>query len=109
MSESLLTLVKQALDDKKGKDIEVIDVAKKCSFADHMVIVTGTSSRHVKSLANDVSITSKKHGLIPLGMEGMNAGEWVLVDLGDIIVHVKQPTIREFYQLEKLWTVGADA
>jgi len=109
MSDQLLTIVTEVLDDKKGKQIEVIDVRNKCSFADHIVIVTGTSSRHVKSLANEVSMESKKTGLIPLGVEGMDAGEWVLVDLGDTIVHVMQPKIREFYQLEKLWSVEAEA
>jgi ribosome-associated protein len=108
MSEQLLAKVTKVLDDKKGQQIEVIDVRGKCSFADHMVIVTGTSSRHVKSLANEVTMESKKSGLIPLGVEGMDAGEWVLVDLGDTVVHVMQPKIREFYQLEKLWMVEAE-
>jgi len=108
MSEPLLTLVTQSLDDKKGQCIEVMDVRDRCSFADHMVIVTGSSSRHVKSLANEVTMMSKKNGLIPLGVEGVSTGEWVLVDLGDIIVHVMQAKVREFYQLEKLWSVGAD-
>jgi ribosome-associated protein len=109
MSKKLLAMVTEALDDKKGQQIEVIDVHKKCSFADQMVIVSGTSSRHVKSLAHEVSMTSKKNGLIPLGVEGMDAGEWVLVDLGDTIVHVMQAKIREFYELEKLWSVGPEA
>jgi len=107
MSEQLLTTITDALDDKKGQQIEVINVKGKCSFADQIVIVMGTSSRHVKSLANEASMISKKSGLIPLGVEGMDAGEWVLVDLGDIIIHVMQPKTREFYQLEKLWSVDA--
>jgi len=109
MAEQLLTKVTEALDDKKGQQIDVIDVRGKCSFADHIVIATGSSNRHVKSLAMEVSMVSKKHGLIPLGVEGMDAGEWVLIDLGDTIVHVMQPKIREFYQLEKLWAVEAEA
>lgn len=108
MAEQLLTKVTEALDDKKGQQIDVIDVRDKCSFADHIVIATGSSSRHVKSLAMEVSMISKKQGLIPLGVEGMNAGEWVLIDLGDTVVHVMQPKIREFYQLEKLWAVEAE-
>lgn len=108
MAEQLLTKVTEALDDKKGQQIDVIDVRDKCSFADHIVIATGSSSRHVKSLAMEVSMVSKKQGLIPLGVEGMDAGEWVLIDLGDTIVHVMQPKIREFYQLEKLWAVEAE-
>jgi len=109
MSEQLLTTITTALDDKKGQQIEVINVKGKCSFADDLVIVTGSSSRHVKSLATEASMTAKKNGLIPLGIEGMDAGEWVLVDLGDIIVHVMQAKIRDFYQLEKLWSVDAPA
>lgn len=109
MSEQLLTTITDALDDKKGQQIEVINVTGKCSFADQIVIVTGSSSRHVKSLAGEVGIISKKSGLIPLGVEGMDAGEWVLVDLGDIIVHVMQAKTREFYQLEKIWNVEAQA
>ena len=108
MAEQLLTKVTEALDDKKGRQIDVIDVRDKCSFADHIVIATGSSNRHVKSLAMEVSMVSKKHGLIPLGVEGIDAGEWVLIDLGDTIVHVMQPKIREFYQLEKLWVVEAE-
>ncbi len=108
MAEQLLTKITEALDDKKGQHIDVIDVRNKCSFADHIVIATGTSSRHVKSLANEISMLSKRSGLIPLGVEGMDAGEWVLIDLGDTIVHVMQAKIREFYQLEKLWAVEAE-
>ncbi|MEO1888480.1 MAG: ribosome silencing factor [Cycloclasticus sp.] len=108
MSEQLLAKVTEVLDERKGQQIEVIDVRGKCSFTNHIVIVTGTSSRHVKSLGNEVAMEAKRNGLIPLGVEGMNAGEWVLVDLGDTVVHVMQPKIREFYQLEKLWMVDAE-
>ncbi|MEW4981830.1 MAG: ribosome silencing factor [Cycloclasticus sp.] len=108
MAEQLLTKITETLDDKKAQHIDVIDVRDKCSFADHIVIATGSSSRHVKSLANEVSMLSKRSGLIPLGVEGMDAGEWVLIDLGDTVVHVMQASIREFYQLEKLWAVDAE-
>lgn len=107
MGKQLLTKITGLLDDKKGQQIEVLNVRDKCSFADYMVVVSGASSRHVKSLANEVSIESKKNGLKPLGVEGLDAGEWVLVDLGDIVVHVMHPKIRDFYQLEKLWSVKA--
>lgn len=107
-NKKLIKIITNALDDSKGKQIDVIDVRGKSSFTDHMVIVTGTSNRHVKALANEVVVTSKKHGIVPLGVEGVDAGEWVLVDLGDLIVHVMQPKIREFYQLEKLWSVDAE-
>jgi|TARA_R110002096_G_scaffold110035_13_gene240551 ribosome-associated protein len=106
--EPLLAKITELLEEKKGQQIECIDVRNKCSFADYMVIATGTSSRHVKSLANEVAMLSKKGGLIPLGVEGADVGEWALVDLGDIIVHIMQVKIRETYQLEKLWTVGPE-
>lgn len=102
-SEELLALVSSVLDDGKGVDIRVIDVRGKTSIADYMVIASGNSDRHARSLAEQVAEKSKDHGVQPLGMEGQAAGEWVLVDLGDVIVHVMKPQIREFYQLEKLW------
>ena len=68
-----------------------------------MIVASGTSSRHVKSVANNVALEAKNAGVAPLGMEGETQGEWVLVDLGDIVVHIMQPQVREFYDLEKLW------
>lgn len=97
--------ITKVLDEAKGTQIEVIDVAGKSSFTDHMIIVSGGSTRHVKALANQAVVESKKRGIIPIGMEGEADAEWVLVDLGDVIVHVMQSKIREFYQLEKLWSV----
>lgn len=95
-----------ALEELKAKDIREIDVRGKTSIADLLVIASGTSARHVKSIANEVSTFAKKAGVMPLGVEGEVEGEWVLVDLGDVIVHVMLPRIREFYGLERLWTVG---
>ncbi|HEX4482044.1 MAG TPA: ribosome silencing factor [Rudaea sp.] len=95
-----------ALDGLKAKDIREIDVRGKTSIADMLVIASGTSTRHVKSLADEVVKFVKKAGMMPLGVEGQREAEWVLVDLGDIIVHVMLPRIREFYGLERLWTVG---
>jgi ribosome-associated protein len=102
-TDHLLELVVNALDDGKGNDITVVDVRGKTSITDYMVIACGTSERHVKSLAGHVAEEAKKNATLPLGVEGEEAGEWVLVDLGEIIVHVMKPQIREFYQLEKLW------
>jgi ribosome-associated protein len=102
-SEDVLTLVLSALDDGKGKDIRVIDVRGKTGITDYMVIASGTSERHVKSLANQVVEKAKASEVMPIGVEGQNAGEWVLVDLGDAIVHLMKPQTREFYQLEKFW------
>jgi len=87
-------------------DVREIDVRGKTSIADLLVIASGTSARHVKSIADEVSKYAKKAGVMPLGVEGEVEGEWVLVDLGDVIVHVMLPRIREFYGLERLWTVG---
>jgi ribosome-associated protein len=102
-TEQLLTIAINALDDGKAIDVRVIDVRGKTSIADYMVIASGTSDRHVKSLASRVVEDAKHDGVPPLGVEGEITGEWVLVDLVDVIVHVMQPRIREFYQLEKFW------
>lgn len=101
--DSLLEIVLAALDEGKGRDIKVIDVRGKTNIADFFVIASGTSDRHVRSLAANVATRAKEYAIQPLGLEGESAGEWVLVDLGDVIVHVMKPQVREFYQLEKLW------
>ncbi|MBB6183892.1 ribosome silencing factor [Oleiagrimonas soli] len=95
-----------ALEDLKAKDVIEIDVRGKTSIADLLIIASGTSSRHVKSIADEVIKFAKQAGVLPLGVEGQAEAEWVLVDLGDIIIHVMLPRIREFYGLERLWTVG---
>ena len=106
--EILRRQVLAALDELKAKDVHEIDVRGKTSIADILFIASGTSTRHVKSLADEVVKFVKKAGMMPLGVEGQREAEWVLVDLGDIIVHVMLPRIREFYSLERLWTVGDD-
>lgn len=103
-AEELKNLVVEAIEDLKGENIVAIDVMGKTSVTDVMVIASGTSSRHVKSIANNVAEEAKKAGIRPLGVEGEVQAEWVLVDLGDVVVHVMQPHIREFYDLEKLWS-----
>ena len=108
-TEQLLQVVLYALDDGKGRDIKILDVRGKTSIADYMVIASGTSERHVKSLAGHVVEEAKKQETPPLGVEGENVGEWVLVDLGDVIVHVMKPQVREFYQLEKFFHGDASA
>ena len=95
-----------ALEDLKAKDVREIDVRGKTSIADLLVIASGTSARHVKSIADEVVKFAKQAGVMPLGVEGEQEAEWVLVDLGDVIVHVMLPRIREFYGLERLWTVA---
>jgi ribosome silencing factor RsfS/YbeB/iojap len=98
-----------ALDELKARDVKEIDVREKASFTDLLVIASGTSTRHVKSIADEVVKFSKRAGVMPLGVEGEKEAEWVLVDLGDIVVHVMLPRIREFYALERLWLVGDEA
>jgi ribosome-associated protein len=105
-SDRLLDIVLAALDDMKGVDVRVIDVRELTAITDRMVIVSGTSTRHVKALADNVALQAKQHGYKPLGVEGENTAEWVLVDLADVVVHVMLPEIRDFYALEKLWSVG---
>ena len=101
--KQLLTAATTALDDGKAVDIKVLDVRKLTSMADYMVVATGRSSRQVRALAEHVAEAARKFKNRPLGMEGEEASEWILVDLGDVIVHVMQAETREFYQLEKLW------
>ena len=92
-----------ALEDMKGQDITIIDVRGKTSVTDFMVIASGTSSRHVKSMANEVLEKIKEQGVRPIGSEGLDGGEWALLDLGDVVVHVMQVATRQFYDLERLW------
>ena len=101
--EAIKKLALQALDALKAEDVIVIDVSNYANFTDFMIFASGRSTRHVKSIANEVIETAKSGNLPPLGVEGEDVGEWILVDLGDVIVHVMLPNTREFYELEKLW------
>lgn len=102
-TQEVLNLTLAALDELKGRNVSSIDISALTSIADHMVVATGTSSRHVKALADNVIEKSKAAGFPPVGVEGQQNAEWILVDLGDVIVHVMQPATREFYDLERLW------
>ena len=101
--KALQDFVVDKIDDLKGQDIIAIDVKGKSSITDCMVICTGTSSRHVMSIADHVVQESRAAGLLPMGVEGENTGDWIVVDLGDVIVHVMQEESRRLYELEKLW------
>jgi ribosome-associated protein len=98
-----------ALEDMKAQQLRVIDVRGRMDVADTLIIASGTSDRHVKSLAANVVIAAKKAGHPPYGVEGERTGEWVLVDLHEVIVHVMLPAVREFYAIEKLWEAPAAA
>lgn len=103
-AEQLTERVVSALEDLKAVNIVSLDVTGLTDVMDYMVIASGTSNRHVKALANNVSVEAKKQGMAPLGVEGDDAGEWVLVDFGEVVVHVMLPATRDFYDLERLWT-----
>lgn len=96
----------KALDDLKAIDIQVLDVSKLTTITDTMIIASGRSDRQVKALADKLLEAAKELGLAPLGIEGAQKGDWILVDLGDVVAHLMHPTARAYYQLEKLWTVA---
>ncbi len=102
-ADTLKELVVDALDDLKAVNTVTLDVTDLTDVTDYLVITSGTSNRHVKSLADNVCMEAKKQGMRPLGVEGEDAGEWVLVDFGDVVVHVMLPATRDFYDLERLW------
>lgn len=104
--EQFKSLVIEKLEDMKAQDIKVIDVRGRSPITEMLIIATGNSSRHVKSLAQSVELAAKEAGMPPLGVEGEQDAEWVLVDLNDIILHVMLQSTRDFYNLEKLWEMG---
>ncbi|HMA12697.1 MAG TPA: ribosome silencing factor [Steroidobacteraceae bacterium] len=103
---ALVKTVVAALDDMKAVNVKVMDVRKVTDVADCMILASGNSDRHVRSIADKVVEKAKAAGFRPMGMEGERDGEWVLVDLNDVIVHVMLPRVREFYGLEGLWDVS---
>jgi ribosome-associated protein len=105
-SEQLTALVVDALDDIKAQDIVKLDVRDMTTVTDYMVVASGTSNRHVQALVENVAMKASEAGHRPIGIEGESGGEWVLLDLQDTLVHVMLPKIREFYNLEKLWSLS---
>ena len=96
--------IQNALEDAKTQNIAVLDVRKISDFTDYMVIATGTSNRHVQSSADKVAETLRGHGVRRVGIEGQQLGDWVLIDFGDVVVHLMREQTRDFYNLEKLWS-----
>lgn len=103
---TLLQTVTSALEDMKAVNVKVLDVRGLTDIADSLIVASGTSDRHVRSIAEHVIDQAKRNGFRPLGTEGEREGEWVLVDLQDIVIHVMLPRVREFYGLERLWDAG---
>ncbi|MBK8181591.1 MAG: ribosome silencing factor [Candidatus Competibacteraceae bacterium] len=103
--DALRKLITDALEELKAHDIKILDVRGIATFTDLMVIASGTSTRHVKALADKVMEKSTLAGVRPLGVEGQQEAEWILVDLNDVVVHVMLPQTRDFYNLEKLWAM----
>lgn len=102
-SEALRDLLTNSLDDGKAEDIRVLDVRGLTSITDYMIVASGRSARQVKALKDRVLEAARDRNMRPLGVEGENVGDWVLIDFGDVIVHTMRPETRDHYQLEKLW------
>jgi len=103
-SEATRKLALRALEDLKAEGIVQLDVRRQASFTDYMIFASGTSSRHVNAIADSVIEAAGEAGKPPLGVEGADVGEWVLVDLGDVVIHIMLPDVRRYYELEKLWS-----
>lgn len=105
--QQLKEFVLQQIEDMKAKEITIIDVSKTSDVTDTMIICTGNSKRHVRSVAEQTALAAKKEGESAIGVEGLEGSEWVLVDFGNVVLHVMQDETRQFYQLEKLWEQSA--
>ena len=103
--DELKALAVNAVEDLKAFDVNIVDVTGRSSITDVLVFASGRSDRQVKSIANNVVIEAKKAGVKPLGVEGLKTGDWVLVDLGDVVVHVMLPQVRDYYGIERMWEV----
>jgi ribosome-associated protein len=106
--QQLIALIEGALEDMKAKDMITIDVRGRSTVTDYMMVASGTSKRHVASVAQEVLDKLKAQGILPIGVEGQDVGEWVLVDVGSVIVHVMMPDARDFYDIERLWSVASE-
>ncbi|WP_239373511.1 ribosome silencing factor [Snodgrassella gandavensis] len=101
--DNMVAISVNALEDVKGKDITVLDTSAQTSLFSRMIIASGDSTRQVKALANNVAVDLKEAGYEIISTEGLDSGEWALVDAGDLVVHVMQPAVRDYYDIEALW------
>jgi len=112
MTETMRDEILAVLDEGKAIDVRALDVRSLTDFTDYMIIATGTSTRHVQSLSDKLRVRLRELGVRPVGSEGEKVGDWVLIDFGDVVVHLMRPAVRDFYNLEKLWgssaAVGAE-
>lgn len=104
IAKEILEIVEKSLDDGKAEDIEVIDLEGKSSIANYMVVASGTSNRHVASLAENLQLKLKEKGFASV-CEGAEKADWILIDAYDVIVHIFRPEVRSFYSLEKMWSM----
>ncbi len=108
-SRELAHLVTGALDELKAENVVELDVRTVTDITDYMIIASGRSDRQVRALAENVVLATRRSGHAPLGVEGERDGQWILIDLCDVVLHVMQPRTRDFYQLEKLWSGGEES
>ena len=106
VAKQLVGLIEKSLDDDKAEDIVVIDLHGKSSFADFMVVASGRSARQVGAMAEHLAVKLKQQGIGSVGVEGAQVGDWVLIDGGDVVVHLFRPEVRRFYNLEKMWGIA---
>ena len=104
-TEALCKQIVKIIDTNKGEEITTLNLRDKCSFADFMIVASGRAPRHVSALADYVADMLKKQGTPPLSIEGKETGDWVLIDAGDIVVHIFRPEVRQFYNIEKMWAM----